>query len=147
MKEHARDPATALPDPRGRKSLPSMLSSTNDFPELCPPTTAMAGSASQSEPLPPPWSSRMVHARAHHSRIRWHRLGIGSDEADDEVEVEAEATPAEELSREEQTMEAAAAVAASPGPALRWFAGAATSLGLASRGLVATAGKESAPGR
>ena len=87
----------------------------------------------------------MVHARAHHSRIRWHRLGVGSDEADDEVE--AEATRAEELSREEQTMEAAAAVAASPGPALRWFAGAATSLGLASRGLVATAGKESAPGR
>jgi len=143
MKEHARDPATTLPDPRGRKSLPTMLSSTNDFPELCPPTTAMAGSASQSEP--PPWSLRMVHARAHHSRIRWHRLGVGSDEADDEVE--AEATPAEELSREEQTMEAAAAVAASPGPALRWFAGAATSLGLASRGLVATAGKESAPGR
>ena len=35
MKEHARDPATALPDPRGRKSLPTMLSSTNDFPELC----------------------------------------------------------------------------------------------------------------
>ena len=34
MKEHARDPAPALPDPRGRKSLPTMLSSTNDFPEL-----------------------------------------------------------------------------------------------------------------
>jgi len=145
MKEHARDPTTALPDPRGRKSLPTMLSSTNDFPELCPLTTAIAGSASQSEPPPPPpWSSRMVHARVHHSRIRWHRLGVGSDEANDEVE--AEATPAEELSREEQMMEAAA-VAASPGPALRWFAGAATSLGLASRGLVATAGKESAPGR
>jgi hypothetical protein len=26
--------ATALPDPRGRKSLPTMLSSTDDFPEL-----------------------------------------------------------------------------------------------------------------
>ena len=102
------------------------------------------GFSPNPHPHPRVPSLRMVHARAHHSRIRWHRLGVGSDEANDEVE--AEATPAEELSREEQMMEAAA-VAASPGPALRWFAGAATSLGLASRGLVATAGKESAPGR
>ena len=26
---------TAIPEPRGRKSRPTMLSSTDDFPELC----------------------------------------------------------------------------------------------------------------
>uniref|UniRef100_A0A0A8YU90 Uncharacterized protein n=1 Tax=Arundo donax TaxID=35708 RepID=A0A0A8YU90_ARUDO len=53
-----------IPDPRGRKSLPTMLSSTDDFPELWPPTTATDGSASQREPPPPPpWSPRTVHAR------------------------------------------------------------------------------------
>lgn len=54
-----------IPDPRGRKSVPTMLSSTEDLPELWPPTTAMVGSDSQrvGKSLPPPWSPRAVQAR------------------------------------------------------------------------------------
>lgn len=79
------------PDPLGRKSRPTMLSNTEDFPELCmswktqleltksenylecererrtwPPTTAMEGSDSQRvgrEESSPPWSPRAVQTR------------------------------------------------------------------------------------
>lgn len=78
-----------LPDPRGRKSLPTTLSRTDDFPELYinmntkqyetnlnrkalkkiwnlsntwPPTTATVGRASQRDMPSPPWSPNTVHA-------------------------------------------------------------------------------------
>ena len=65
MKEHARDPATALPDPRGRKSLPTMLSSTNDFPEL--------------------WS-HVKKRQTNSERARWLDLGRGRVDLYAEVE-------------------------------------------------------------
>lgn len=77
-----------LPDPRGRKSLPTTLSNTDDFPELWktrksrywkgvkikfwdvgkkrwtwPPTTATVGRASQRDIPSPPWSPNTVQAR------------------------------------------------------------------------------------
>ncbi|KAB8100525.1 hypothetical protein EE612_031081 [Oryza sativa] len=54
-----------MPEPLGRKSFPTTLSSTEDLPELWPPTTAMAGSESQrvGRALSSPWSPRAVQAR------------------------------------------------------------------------------------
>ena len=53
-----------MPDPRGKKSLPTTLSKTEDFPELWPPTTAMAGRESHSvgSALFSPWSPKAVQA-------------------------------------------------------------------------------------
>jgi len=61
---HNRQLYQKIPDPRGKKSLPTTLSNTEDFPELWPPTTAIAGRESQrvGSALDSPWSPKAVQA-------------------------------------------------------------------------------------
>eukprot|EP00035_Acanthoeca_spectabilis_P018611 m.397231 g.397231 ORF g.397231 m.397231 type:complete len:88 (-) comp16772_c3_seq52:1504-1767(-) len=41
-----------IPDPRGKKSRPTMDSSTDDFPELCEPTTTICGKSTDGSANP-----------------------------------------------------------------------------------------------
>lgn len=40
-----------IPDPRGRKSRPTIVSSTEDLPEDCDPTTTIWGRSTESPPM------------------------------------------------------------------------------------------------
>ena len=43
MSCNTRGLLVTIPEPRGRKSLPTKFSSTEDLPADCPPTTAICG--------------------------------------------------------------------------------------------------------